>query len=398
MNVLVYFPIVNRSNGGIFQYTYALLKTLGKDDENNYFLFTEKNEEINELILNNQRFRWINPDEAVESIWVKRWIRLLQFGLRILKLIGINTQYNFLSPLDKVCKRYAINVLHSPVQTIPQVCVPKMVTLHDVQELHFPEFFTSGERMWRAINYKSSIDSADAVIVSYEHIRKDIVRFFDKAEEQIHVVLMEMNNLWFEKYLNQPQKSNSDSYPQSMPYLLYPAAIWPHKNHEGLLKALKITKDKGLRVKLLCTGHLTQHFENLKKVIAELELEEDVNFLGIVPDEELFKLYRNAIGIVVPTLYEAGSFPLMEAILMRIPVVCSNVTSLPETIGSSDYIFDPNDYHAIAEKIEKLVSSEEFRFENIKNSELQGTKLRDTGALEKIKYIYARISYPNLNR
>jgi glycosyltransferase involved in cell wall biosynthesis len=157
----------------------------------------------------------------------------------------------------------------------------------------------------------------------------------------------------------------------------------------GLFEALKILKDRGLPIKLLCTGHLTKHFEQVKKVMGELDLESNVSFLGVVPDDVLFSLYKNSTGIVVPTIYEAGSFPLMEAMLLRIPVICSDVTSLPETIGNSEYIFNPKDSNSIAEKLEKLIVSKEFRNENIRNSEIQSRRLLNTGALSKLKTIYS---------
>ena len=67
----------------------------------------------------------------------------------------------------------------------------------------------------------------------------------------------------------------------------------------------------------------------------------------------------------MPTLYEAGSFPLMESILMGIPVVCSNVTSLPETIGDNQFVFDPNNINDIAEKIIKIWDDENYRADNL---------------------------------
>jgi glycosyltransferase involved in cell wall biosynthesis len=391
MNILIYFPGVNRGYGGVFQYTHALLKTLSQDDHNKYFLCTERNNEIDSLILNQKNFQFIQSKEADESIWSKVWIVSVRLFLRILKRAGLKVNYNPLTSLDRVCRRHKIDVLHSPTQSIPLVRVPKIVTLHDVQELHYPEFFTSTERMWRAINYKESIDNADTVIVSYDHIKQDIVRFFEKPEKQVHVVLMEMNNLWFEKFIDKSELADVTRYSESKAFVLYPAATWPHKNHVGLLKAIKALKDNGLEIKLLCTGHLTKHFERVQELVNELDLQSTVSFLGVVPDDVLFSLYKNTIGIVIPTIYEAGSFPLMEAMLLRIPVICSNVTSLPETIGNSEYVFNPNDYHSIAERLEKLVSSKEFRAENVRNSEKQSRRLINTGALNKLGTIYSTI-------
>jgi glycosyltransferase involved in cell wall biosynthesis len=391
MNILLFFPKINRSSGGVFQYTNALLKTLTCDNENNYYLFTYQDEGLSKIIENKTNFKIINPDETKNSLWISRINRVIKLFFFILNRIGIKITFDPLTPLDRICKKYKIDLLHSPVQSIPRVKIPCIVTLHDVQELYFPEFFSSTQRMNRAKGYKESIDNASAVIVSYEHIRQDIIKFFDKPANEVHVILMEMRNLWFDQFLKKQDLVDISSYIGNTSYILYPAATWQHKNHISLLNSIKILKERGISVRLICTGHLTDHFNKINTVLEELQLEDNIKFVGIVPDDVLYSLYKNAVGVVIPTLYEAGSFPLIEAILMKIPVICSNVTSLPETIGNSDFIFNPYDYNSIANKIEELVLSEDFRERNIENLKFRSSNLINTGALDKIKSVYKNL-------
>ncbi len=97
-----------------------------------------------------------------------------------------------------------------------------------------------------------------------------------------------------------------------------------------------------MEIDLVCTGNKTEYFKTIQSVIDELDLSKAVHFLGIVSEEDLIGLYKNARLVVIPTLYEAGSGPLYEAMRYGIPVVCSNVTSLPETVGNSEFVFNPN--------------------------------------------------------
>ena len=85
-----------------------------------------------------------------------------------------------------------------------------------------------------------------------------------------------------------------------------------------------------------------------------------------MPEEELYWLYKNAMLTVIPTKYEAGSFPLMEAMKLGSPVIASNVTSLPETIGSEAYLFDPDNPAQIADKITTYGLSDQNRTRNIR--------------------------------
>ena len=72
--------------------------------------------------------------------------------------------------------------------------------------------------------------------------------------------------------------------------------------------------------------------------------------------------------VVIPTLYEAGSFPLLEAMTLGVPVICSSVTSLPETIEDVRFIFNPLDIEAMAHLILQMLENDKLRNGNILNS------------------------------
>jgi glycosyltransferase involved in cell wall biosynthesis len=79
--------------------------------------------------------------------------------------------------------------------------------------------------------------------------------------------------------------------------------------------------------------------------------------------------------VVIPTLYEAGSFPLLEAMSLQAPVICSSVTSLPETIGDTRFVFDPLDIEKMASLIIELLDDSELRATNIVNGKQRIKKL-----------------------
>ena len=198
-----------------------------------------------------------------------------------------------------------------------------------------------------------------------------------------------MQDLWFDKITNH-DKTSINSYQLPDKFLLYPASTWAHKNHLGLLEAIK--KLNNPDIKLICTGHPTEHYEkNILPYIESEKLFQQVKFLGIVTDEVLFELYHKCRAVVVPTLYEAGSFPLIESILMGIPVICSKVTSLPDTIGNERFTFDPLNVLDISNKIEKIYFDLDYREENIAQLKIQRKKLINTNAAAKFEHIYKTI-------
>ncbi|NNG27418.1 MAG: glycosyltransferase, partial [Ignavibacteriaceae bacterium] len=134
------------------------------------------------------------------------------------------------------------------------------------------------------------------------------------------------------------------------------------------IKAIAKLVDDELDIQLICTGNKTAYHEIIEGEIGKLNLDKNVKFLGIVPEEDLIGLYKAASLVVIPTLYEAGSGPLYEAMRYFSPVICSNVTSLPYTMGNDNFIFDPNNVKEIADLIKRMLTDDSLKKENINNS------------------------------
>lgn len=387
MNILYYIPNLTRSNGGIYQYSMALLNILTKDKSNNYFILNKvQDEEVKSIIKHTSNFQLL-PITALREI--SKWGRLynkikrkVYYHIKPLRPL-LPLKSNF----DALLKKYNIDLVHCPYQDMPACSIPCITTIHDVQELHYPAFFSSAERAHRAVHYKKIIDRSDKVIVSYQHIKDDIVKFFQKSEKDVSVILLNMDQLWIDKYTN----SSLAYLPSDLPakFLFYPAATWEHKNHINLVKAVhRIREQLGIDVHVICTGHKNDHFKKIERLMLELAVDKNFLFLGIVADEQLYSLYQKCHGVVVPTLYEAGSFPLIEGVLLGKAVICSNVTSLPETIGAIDFTFDPNDIEDMASKILKLWKDELFLERNLAHVHKQSKTIRNNQCLEKMVQLY----------
>lgn len=393
MNILIEMSPINRGSGGNYQYAIGLLNVLGKAGlPHRFYVYNlTPDDELRAIVARYPNFVLLS--EAPPRSW-----RLVRRGIwivgRLLKELSGKEWISPPHPLQYLLSTYRIDLVHTSYQDLLRTSsVPGISTMHDVQELHFPEFFTSAQRAYRAAAYKRAIDDADAVIVSYEHVRKDIIRYFAKSPEQVHVVLLDMQDLWFERFGPKDVITGiCERFEIPGEFLLYPAATWAHKNHLALLEAIASLRDaKGRLVHLVCTGQQSEHFEEIRRRIAELNLERQARFLGIVSDVELFSLYHRCRGVVVPTLYEAGSFPLMESLLLGVPVICSDATSLPETIGDAQYVFSRQDTAEMADKIERLYFDPEYRARNIEHGRTRAALLRDNQAARKIDAIYSRL-------
>jgi glycosyltransferase involved in cell wall biosynthesis len=123
-------------------------------------------------------------------------------------------------------------------------------------------------------------------------------------------------------------------------------------------------RNGGLTLRLVCTGApYPQFWGQIEAGLSELDLAEQVRFLGHVPEPDLRALYRLAMGLVLPSLYEASSLPIFEAWLDGLPVACSNAAALPEQVRDAALLFDGTDVEAIAAALATITQDDGRRRE-----------------------------------
>jgi glycosyltransferase involved in cell wall biosynthesis len=143
-------------------------------------------------------------------------------------------------------------------------------------------------------------------------------------------------------------------------FLLYPANPWPHKNHRVLVEAFAAYRRAfpAADLALVCTGAPGPAADALVAwALEDARLPPDsFAFAGYLPEREFVALLQASRALIFPSLYEGFGLPILEAMACGKPVLCSNVTSLPEIAGDAALLFDPRDAAAIAQAIDRLES------------------------------------------
>jgi len=395
MRVGFYIHHTTISAGGIFTYSIGILKQLLKSDQiEKIIIITSKevNEKLKEISSNPKvEIANINRNDPIVKLRLACYfaflILLMPFGNIFFRV------FNWLNPYSKILLEKKISLFHVPVQYAPiyKTKIPVIITMHDLQEYHYPEFFSFKEKLHRKVNNKIAILDSDRIIVSFNHVKNDILKYFKVAEEKISVCPPPFADNWFAESKETVWIMLSKKYNLNKNFILYPAATWRHKNHLSLLSAIENLVREKNDIQLVCTGKKTDFYKEIHSKILEFGLSENVHFLGIVPEEDLIGLYKNARLVVIPTLYEAGSGPLYEAMRYGIPVICSNVTSLPETIGNVDFIFNPNNLEEMVKKIKLGLFDNESRKRNIINSKEKMEKFSQINFYENFIEAYKKV-------
>lgn len=367
--------------GGIFTYSIGILKLLLASDDiekiiividegqKDYFEKFSSNSKVEITIIDRSRIL-VKARLALSYLLIDNYTFYNKSSIANSKLQILKNLAFFINPYKKVLNRKKIDLFHVPLQYSPIYGgdVPIITTMHDLQELHFPENFDEHERLHRGLNNKKAITNSDHILVSFEHIRNDLLKYFNVTDKKISVCPPPFTKNWFSTTNETDKDILIRKYNLGDRIILYPAATWKHKNHINLIKAVAALRDEGIFVQLICTGNKTEYYEILTKQINESGLSDQTKFLGIVSEEDLIGLYKYTSIVVIPTFYEAGSGPLYEAMRYSAPVICSNVTSLPETMGNDEFLFDPQNATEISNLINKMLTDENFRQKNISNS------------------------------
>jgi glycosyltransferase involved in cell wall biosynthesis len=230
-------------------------------------------------------------------------------------------------------------------------------TLHDLQEIYFPEYFTKTILFWRKFIYKKLTSRAFKIITESIYVKSDILRIYKLSSKK--VIVAESPPFFEEpKKINAKEKSKT---PYDFPYIFFPAQFWKHKNHIRVLDAFSIVKKKHPNIKLILTGNKSREYWNILKKIEELKLQNEIIFKGPISQSEMPNYFRNALLVIAPTLYESISIPVFEAFKYSVPVCASGVHAIKDQVGDAGLIFNPFDEKSIALSIIKLIENSKLQ-------------------------------------
>jgi glycosyltransferase involved in cell wall biosynthesis len=276
--------------------------------------------------------------------------------------------------------RLACDVVHFPYQVVHRTAKPSIFNPHDLQHVHYPQFFSADELRYRELAYPAACRRAHTVAVASHFVKRDLIEHFQVDPSKIRVIP------WAPLPL---EASAAQSAAPRATFALYPAMLWEHKNHLRLLDAVALLRDqRDLRLNIVCTGHKTDYWPVLESHIATLRLHDQVTFPGVVSGTELAALYRSAQFVVLPSLFEAASAPMFEAWQHRTPVACAAITALPEQAADAALFFDPTSVNDIAFALERMSTDAHLRDELRTRGTRRLSELDPMETLERYRAVY----------
>jgi glycosyltransferase involved in cell wall biosynthesis len=275
-------------------------------------------------------------------------------------------------------RKFPADVYHIPLNAVP-LWMPKpyLVTIHDMSSLLFAN--QAGYRNNLRLFYlRRGLLRADRVLAVSTATRRDVESVLGIPASRVRVVYnapdlvfsppsARANGAETEAAHSPEIQRVLDRYRIHYPFLLYVGRTNPQKNIPRLVEAFAVARGdlqdhplyKDLR--LIIIGDEISKHPSLRHAVIQSRVEESVRFLGFVPIETLRAFYQAAAAFVFPSLYEGFGLPPLEAMACGTPVVCSNVSSLPEVVGDAAVIVNPENVFDIARGMRELLLDDELR-------------------------------------
>jgi glycosyltransferase involved in cell wall biosynthesis len=261
--------------------------------------------------------------------------------------------------LPRLLTRLDANLYHSAYILMPYFPgIPTLLTVYDLIPLLFPQQSTRRARLLARSANQLAFRASQRVMAISEATRRDILARFRLGPEKIQAIPLAADPV-FRPQSRETVARVREAHGLPERYLLYLGSNKPHKNLVGLVEAWARLQPQA--IPLVIAGAWDDRFPEAKRRANALALEEQIRWLGPVPEGALPALYAGAHLFVFPSLYEGFGLPVLEALACGAPVVCSNSSSLPEVAGDAALMANPLDTDTLAGAMRLALEDENLR-------------------------------------
>jgi glycosyltransferase involved in cell wall biosynthesis len=235
--------------------------------------------------------------------------------------------------------------------------IPVFAWLPDFQHVHLPDMFSHQESRNRDHYFKRlAVDSTRIILLS-EAVKHDFATFFPQHNHKARVV-KPVSHIPSTAYEAEPRSiTRTYSLPEKFIYL--PNQFWKHKNHGAVFHALRILRERGTKPFLACSGSLHDYrhpgyFGQLLREISECGIRNQIAFLGLIPRENVYRMIRQSICVLSPSLFEGFGLTADEARSIGKRILLSDIAVHREQNPPKAVFFDPSDEEGLAQKMEEV--------------------------------------------
>ncbi len=265
--------------------------------------------------------------------------------------------------LPAYAKKDNIDILHITGFAGPAVKgkYKRVTTVHDLIGMIYPKNLAPVSRFYWQKLLPFCIKKSDFIIADSENTKRDIINFIGFPSERIKVIYLAADKRFKPIEKLPERKKILEKYGINKKYVLNVGTVEPRKNIPRLIEAFSVyIKESKLEdLVLVIAGKKDWGYEKCRQKIEELGIGERIIFCDYVNDEELVILYNLAEAFIYPSFYEGFGLPVLEAMSCGVPVICSQISSLPEVAEYAGIYIDPSDIGSIKAALSDALKNKE---------------------------------------
>ena len=259
--------------------------------------------------------------------------------------------------IERPLRMHEIDAVFGPVLTVTYPKTATLSWLPDFQHVHFPQMFAEGERVWRDRWFRQSAERATRIILMADTVRGEFESFAPQYAYKARTVspVSHVAESVYEEDLE--RLLNIYHLPEKFVYL--PGQFWKHKNHALAFRSVKMLKERGVRVVVVCSGSAgdyrhAAHFADVWRKVSEWNLRDQIIYVGVIPHEHVLGLIRQSVCVLNPSLCEGWGLTVDEARSVGKRVIVSDIPAHREQDPRKAAFFNPCDGEDLAGRLREV--------------------------------------------
>ena len=231
---------------------------------------------------------------------------------------------------------------------------PQIAVIHDLNFEHYPEDLPKNALKYYRTKFPKFARKAERIITVSEFSKQDIIQQYGIDASKIDVTYNGVSDM-FQPTGSDVQETIKQQYSNEQNYFIYVGSLHARKNIDRMFRAFdEFKKTTGSGNKLMVVGEKIWNSVDLETTLNQLQYKNDIIFTGRVSNEEMVKLIGASSGLVYVSYFEGFGIPIIEGMKCGVPVLTSNVTSMPEVAGNAAILVDPFSVESIAVGMKQL--------------------------------------------
>ncbi len=248
---------------------------------------------------------------------------------------------------------------------------PDLIVIHDLNFEHFPEYMPWLWRKYYRYFTPKYAKKAKRIATVSEYSKSDIVLQYGVESEKVDVVYNGSNDN-FKPVSDKDKTETKIRFSNGADYFVFVGALNPRKNLKNIFEAFdKFKSDQETNVKFLVVGEKMYWSDDIKAAFETMEHKSDVIFTGRLEPDDLSKVVGSSIALLYVSVFEGFGIPIVEAFNAEVPVITSNVTSMPEIAADAALMVDPKSIEQIATAMDKVYNDSDFAASLVEKGKLR---------------------------